>query len=312
MRLGCLSVFAILCGATAVAHAQVCEHDMCLEGVALNSACDSCVAHICAADGYCCSDWWDNMCVEAVSTVCGLNVCIAACAHSLCEVGEPLDATCNSCAWDVCAADPLCCNSQWDATCVGLVETACGHVRCEQGGTACEDAVDLDYYETRLSMGTLEGMPHTGCASEGASCSNSATWYSVTAPYGTDLVRYLWTCGSEYSFGLDSVLSLHTGCPGDLSNEVISNDDWRFGPYPLACLGSLPIRNTDSALGVPFMIPGGRTYKIRVSHFDTSPAGDYQLYIPEPSSALLGGVGLATVFALSRWRSRRRGRIGSG
>jgi hypothetical protein len=63
---------------------------------------------------------------------------------------------------------------------------------------------------------------------------------------------------------------------------------------------------------VPYNIPGGATYKIRVSHFDTSPEADYQLYVPEPSSALLRSVGFATVFALSRWRSRRRGRIGSG
>jgi hypothetical protein len=308
-------VFAIFCGVTAVAHAQVCEHDFCVEGVALNSACDPCVTDICAVDAYCCDTeegWWDNLCVEAIGTVCGSNACDAACAHSLCEEGEALDATCNACAADVCQADPTCCTTDWDATCVGLVETACGNVGCEQGGNSCQNAVALDYYDTRVVMGTLVGMPAGGCASEGASCNNATTWYSVSVPADPADVRYLWTCGSDYSFGLDSVLSLHTGCPGEISNEVMANDDWKFSPYPLACWNVLPIRLKDSALAVPFNAPGGATYKIRVSHFDTAPETPYQLYLPEPSSSLLGGVGLATVFALSRWRSRRRGRRGSG
>ncbi len=180
-------------------------------------------------------------------------------------------------------------------------------MRCEQGGTSCDSAIVLDYYEPQLLMGTLEGMPHSGCASEGASCNNAATWYSVTAPYAVGAPRFLYTCGSEYSFGLDSVLSLHTGCPGVVSNEVAANDDWRFSDFPRSCGLSRPLRYKDSALMVPFLIPGGATYKIRVSHYDTSPEANYQLYLPEPSSALLAGVGVATVFALSCWRARRRG-----
>lgn len=313
LRFRSLLVFAVVCGVSAMAHAQPCEHDICETGVPLDSSCDPCVTAICAADGYCCSGWWDNVCVEMVSTVCDLNVCIAACAHSLCEAGEPLDATCNDCAADVCQVDPTCCNSQWDATCVGLVETACDLATCEQGGTTCESAVVLDYFgPNRVLMGTLEGMPASGCTTEGESCSNPATWYSVEAPYGTDAVRFLWTCGSDYSFGLDSVLSLHDGCPGEISNEVDSNDDWLFSYYPAACNLYEPFRYRDSATSIPYMTPGGATYKIRLSHFNGTPAAPYQLYFPEPSSALLGGAGLATVFALSRWKSRRSGRATRG
>ena len=313
MRLGCLCVWVVLCGWVAPAVAQVCEHDMCLEGPPLDDTpgvCDPCVADICAADAYCCSvdGWWDNVCVEMVSTVCGLTVCTAACAHALCETGDPLDATCNDCAADVCQADPLCCSSQWDATCVGLVDTICENTTCQQGGDSCENAVVLDYNDPQaLLMGTLNGAPGSGCATEGESCNNASTWYSITVPYGTDNPRYVYTCGSEYSFGLDSVLSLHTDCPGNLSSEVFSNDDWKFGPYPIACRGHVPERLKDSSLPIPYNIPGGATYKIRVSHYNGSPPTPYQVYVPEPSSALLGGAALATLLALSRWRSRRRG-----
>jgi len=313
LRLSCLSLLMVFCGLAAPATAQVCEHDMCLEGAPLSDipgVCDPCVADICAADSYCCTSAWDNICVEMVATVCGLNVCIAACTHSLCEAGEPLDATCNSCAANVCQADPLCCSSQWDATCVGLVDTVCQNTRCEQGGSSCGEAIVLDYNDSQqLLMGTLEGMPPGGCASEGSSCGNSATWYSIAMPYGGDGPRYVYTCGSEYSFGLDSVLSIHTGCPGNTQNEVLVNDDWKFGPYPLACLGFMPPRLLDSSLELPYNIPGGATYKIRVSHYDKTPATPYQLHVPEPSYALLGGAGLATIFALSRCRLRRSGRI---
>ena len=127
-----------------------------------------------------------------------------------------------------------------------------------------------------------------------------------------DEVRFLWTCGSEYSFGLDSVLSLHQGCPATVANEVDSNDDWRFSYYLVACKLYKPFRYKDSATSIPFLVPGGAIYKIRVSHYNGSPAAPYQLYIPEPSYALLGGAGLATVFALSRWRSRQSGRAAQG
>jgi hypothetical protein len=217
---------------------------------------------------------------------------------------------------DVCQTDPTCCNTDWDATCVALVDTECGIVRCEQGGSTCGTAVDIDYHETQVLLGTLVGQSSSGCTSQGNSCGNAATWYSVTAPYGTDAIRWGWTCGSDFAFGLDSVLSIHTGCPGEVGNEFTSNDDWRWNsPNSSACGAHRPTRWLDSVIFVPFTVPGGHTYKIRLSHSSAvgpTPEGHYQFYLPEPSSALLGGVGLATVFALSRWRSRRRGRVGSG
>jgi hypothetical protein len=322
LRIRCLFVFAILCGVAAVAHAQTCEHDMCLTGIALTAAyCGSCVTDICAGDPYCCTQNWDSTCVAQVSSVCGLTVCTAACEHALCDEGEPLDPTCNLCAAEVCAVDPLCCNSWWDGTCVARVGVDCGNVSCTQGADLCEAAVVVDNTSPKVLMGTLAGMSNDGCATEGESCAptNSDVWYSYTVPLLATVTHHVNTCGTQYSYGVDTVLSYYTDCPGDLINEVISNDDWEVGPGgpgpdSKACLGYFPRRLLDSALPFPILQPG-TTWKVRISHFGgepASPAGPYQVYLPEPSSALLGGVGLATVFALSRWRLRRRGRVASG
>jgi competence protein ComGC len=52
-----------------------CVHDECSEGEPLDPACDSCVASICALDPSCCTSSWHPICVEAVSSVCGLPEC---------------------------------------------------------------------------------------------------------------------------------------------------------------------------------------------------------------------------------------------
>lgn len=49
------------------------------------------------------------------------------CAHPICAAGGPLDATCDTCATQLCAVDPYCCNTAWDATCVGEVASICGN-----------------------------------------------------------------------------------------------------------------------------------------------------------------------------------------
>lgn len=50
-----------------------CAHDLCDEGVALDPACDPCAAKIAAADPYCRDNSWDDVCVDQVSSVCGLS-----------------------------------------------------------------------------------------------------------------------------------------------------------------------------------------------------------------------------------------------
>jgi hypothetical protein len=50
---------------------------------------------------------------------------LEACGHPICAVGGPLVAACDACATVLCAADPYCCSTEWDATCVGEVASIC-------------------------------------------------------------------------------------------------------------------------------------------------------------------------------------------
>lgn len=50
-----------------------CGHALCVEGAALDSTCDACVTKVCAADSFCCTDSWDNICIGEVASICELT-----------------------------------------------------------------------------------------------------------------------------------------------------------------------------------------------------------------------------------------------
>jgi hypothetical protein len=100
---------------------------------------DCCMAHagpgcddatvqacVCATDSFCCEDTWDALCAGAAGSECGAcggmmgtHDCCTAHAGAGCT-----DATIEAC---VCAADPFCCSTEWDAMCVSGVGThGCG------------------------------------------------------------------------------------------------------------------------------------------------------------------------------------------
>jgi hypothetical protein len=58
------------CGTSAA-----CVHDKCVTGAKLTGTCDACVQKVCAADAYCCSTGWDNLCVSQVNDACGAGTC---------------------------------------------------------------------------------------------------------------------------------------------------------------------------------------------------------------------------------------------
>jgi hypothetical protein len=104
-----------------------CPHDACETGDAMSAACDACIAEVCAEDAFCCEGTYDELCVERATTIaaCGCAPA-AACAHEPCAEGELLDANCDPCATTVCAQDGYCCNTAWDALCVGYATELCG------------------------------------------------------------------------------------------------------------------------------------------------------------------------------------------
>jgi hypothetical protein len=123
-----------------------CAHDVCDPGVPLDAACDSCAGDICAFDSFCCTVFWDRVCVQEAETTCG-KVC-QGCTHDLCNVGDALKSNCDQCATSVCTTDPYCCTTSWDSRCVqeaangcGLQCQVCSHSLCTQG-TALETSCD--------------------------------------------------------------------------------------------------------------------------------------------------------------------------
>lgn len=84
-------------------------------------------ACVCALDAFCCDTEWDDICAGRASTDC--DACGAGMGDpEACCVAHPsagcTDAAVETC---VCAVDPYCCNNQWDAMCVGGIDTnGCG------------------------------------------------------------------------------------------------------------------------------------------------------------------------------------------
>jgi hypothetical protein len=141
--------------------------------------------------------------------------------------------------------------------------------------------------------GPVDGVPflepgtsYFGCNSSttdgSTSCvvTNSDVWYQFTPPCSGTLA--LSTCGSHdlgaQDSGMDTVLSVHTGCPGFASNDIACNDDAPSGNWPDACglFGNLGTRR-DSALKVA--VTAGHNYKIRVASRGTSLEGLFVLHV---------------------------------
>ncbi len=129
--------------------------------------------------------------------------------------------------------------------------------------------------------GTLIGATNDGTASCGSSDSSADVWYSYTATCdGTVLVN---TCGTHdlggVDTGTDTVLSVHSGCPGSPGNELACNDDWVGSSTPTACSGVDAGDSRDSAVAVS--VVNGETLLIRVSHFATSFAAPFNLNVEQ-------------------------------
>ncbi len=125
----CVEEAQTLCGATCEAPPPTCDHPVCEAGTALDPSCDPCAQTVCEADAFCCTTFWDRVCVQEAEELCGVTC--EGCAHDLCDVGDALSASCDPCAETVCQADPYCCENAWDARCVAEAASMC-QLQCEQ------------------------------------------------------------------------------------------------------------------------------------------------------------------------------------
>jgi len=122
-----------------------------------------------------------------------------------------------------------------------------------------------------------------GAATDGVACitTSSDVWYRYTATCNGVLA--LSTCGTHdmggQDSGIDTVLSVYSGCPGTAGNMLICNNNASTGNWPDACglFGNLGVaRDAAVKLGVT----SGQSYRIRVaSNGSAGPTGLFVLRV---------------------------------
>jgi hypothetical protein len=119
----------------------------------------------------------------------------------------------------------------------------------------CGNAIEL--INGASVVGNLHRATPDGNANCGSSSNNRDVWYTFVARCNGTLFAN--TCGSRdingIDTGIDTVLSVHSGCPGTTANQLVCNDDGSGA----GCNG------IDSAVSLG-MVAGQRVF-IRVTHF---------------------------------------------
>ncbi|MBC7772942.1 MAG: hypothetical protein H7210_10640, partial [Pyrinomonadaceae bacterium] len=145
-------------------------------------------------------------------------------------------------------------------------------ISCPPNNDACENATDLCTLQL-TSAHTLIGATGDGSAPCGISSGAADVWYVFTAPWPADL--FISTCGSHdlggVDIGVDTVLSIHSGCPGTIENWLECNDDTDI------CFGADQGFLRDSSFSRS--VAEGETVWIRASHFGDSSPGNFLLNI---------------------------------
>ena len=86
----------------------------------------TCCSTTCGVDQYCCDVRWDDFCAGEAEGLCDGQ--FAACAVDRGSCGSPhTQAGCSNveCCNTVCAKDPFCCLTEWDANCVDEANSTC-------------------------------------------------------------------------------------------------------------------------------------------------------------------------------------------
>jgi len=108
-----------------------------------------CCCLVCEFNAFCCDVEWDASCVDDANALCGGGNpgCGDPASGSCCIAnGTPFcdDADCCN---QICAADPFCCDTQWDGICASAAATqctACGAAPCDAGECSGSEDVNED------------------------------------------------------------------------------------------------------------------------------------------------------------------------
>lgn len=127
-----------------------------------------------------------------------------------------------------------------------------------------DDCVNAIPVSEGTYAGTTVGSTNDGSASCGNSSGSPDVWYAYTA--SSDLAVNFETCaGASY----DTVISVHSGCPGTIANQIACNDD------------SCGLQS-----GLQVTVAAGQTYYVRVAGYNGA-TGTFDLTVVEfdPGSA---------------------------
>ena len=153
----------------------------------------------------------------------------------------------------------------------------------------CQDAQPVGLGQTTGSLGRAGTDGSSACSFY----DQPDVWYAYTAAAsGTLRVN---TCGTNdmngVDSGLDTIVSLHTGCPGTGANEIDCNDDWSSGNDAFACIGMDNGLVRDSALAVE--VSANETVFIRVTKYSAATAGPFFLELAFEAAPDLDGDGFS-------------------
>jgi len=161
---------------------------------------------------------------------------------------------------------------------LGAFSDATGTGTLTLGNLGCETpANDLCASAINVSAGGIFAGRTSGAGTEGsASCASNSNdvWFRFTAPPFAGILSVN-TCGTHDAdnddAGIDTVLSLHSGCTGTTANQLACNDDWPSSGIPNVCSGLDISILRDSAVQIG-MTPG-QSVIIRVATFGSVTQG---------------------------------------
>jgi len=200
----------------------------------------------------------NSRCASATSA-CVAVTPVAPCEHSPCATGPALADHCSPCVIDVCAADPYCCASSWDALCVATARELCpGEPGCPAGPTNDECAAAPLITEADTPLPFTTSWAATDGPDEPGACNfsedthvRSDIWYEYVPSCDGPAVISL--CGSAY----DTKLAVYEGA---------------------VCLPAPPAGAcNDDACGlqseVRIAVTAGRSYLVRIGGFSRNQGG---------------------------------------
>ena len=86
----------------------------------------ACCDTTCEADQYCCDVEWDSFCASEAEGLCDGSFAACETATGTCvSVNSTSGCSNTNCCNTVCVADPFCCLTSWDETCVDEANSMC-------------------------------------------------------------------------------------------------------------------------------------------------------------------------------------------